>query len=144
MGNVLERTLEDLVFQLPAVSHLSYWGPLARHWGAEKSQPHVALSESWPTESINVTECSYGLCGPHSLRHQGLVSWKTIFPWTERMVLGWCKHTTFIMHLYLLLLHQLHLRVSGIRSWRLGTPGNIMPLYLGVVCNTELPWWLRL
>ena len=36
------------------------------------------------------------------------------------MVLGWFKHITFIMHLFLFLLYQLHLRSSGIRSWRSG------------------------
>ena len=60
--------------------------------------------------------------GPQPFWHPGWVSWKTIFPWMGMggVVSGWFRHITFIVHL--LLLHQLHLRPSGIRSWRLGTP----------------------
>ena len=38
------------------------------------------------------------------------------------VVLGWFKCIAFIVALFPLLLHQLHLRSSGIRSERLGTP----------------------
>ena len=37
------------------------------------------------------------------------------------MVLGWFKYIISIVNLFLLLLHQLHLRSSGIRSQRSGT-----------------------
>ena len=38
--------------------------------------------------------------GPQSFWHQGLVSWKTVFPWARKgaMVWGWFKHITFIVH----------------------------------------------
>ena len=35
---------------------------------------------------------------------------------------GWFGDDSSTLHLFLLLLHQLHLRSSGIRSQRLGTP----------------------
>ena len=58
--------------------------------------------------------------GPQPFWHQGPVLWKTIFPTTMwGMVFGWFKSITFTVHI---LLHELHLRSSGIRSWRLGTP----------------------
>ena len=56
--------------------------------------------------------------------HQGPVSWKTNFPWTGGG--GWFRDYSNALHvlctLFPLLLHQLHLRSSGIRFWRLGTP----------------------
>ena len=50
--------------------------------------------------------------------------WKTIFPQTRS---GGCfQDDSSALHLlctlFLLLLHQLHLRSSGVRSWRLGAP----------------------
>ena len=63
---------------------------------------------------------------PGPFWHQGPVSWKIIFPWTGA---GWgvyfqndssTSHLLYI--LFQLLLDQLHLRSSGIRSRRLGTP----------------------
>ena len=57
---------------------------------------------------------------------EGLVSWKTIFPWTWG--LEWFQDDLSTLHLlctlFLLILHQLHLRSSGIRSQRLGTPDS--------------------
>ena len=60
--------------------------------------------------------------------HQDAVSWKTIFPWIS----GWgrwldgFRASPSALHLlgtlFLLLLHQLHLRSSGIRSQKLGAP----------------------
>ena len=38
------------------------------------------------------------------------------------MVSGWFRRITLIVHFISLLLLQLHLRSSGVRSWRLGTP----------------------
>lgn len=42
--------------------------------------------------------------------------------WGQGMVSGWFKHVTQIMHFILPLIHQLHLRSLGNRSWRLGAP----------------------
>ena len=54
--------------------------------------------------------------------HWGPVSWKTIFPCDG----GCFRDDSSTLHLlgtlFLFLLHQLHLRSSGIRSQRLGTP----------------------
>ena len=53
---------------------------------------------------------------------------KTIFPqifWFvggREMVSGWLKCITFIVTLFLLLLHQFHLRSPGIRTQRVETP----------------------
>ena len=50
---------------------------------------------------------------------------ETIFPRTREG--GWFGDDSRALHLlctlFLLLLHQLHLRSSGTKSWRLGTPG---------------------
>ena len=44
---------------------------------------------------------------------------------------GWFLDDSSVLHLlctlFLLLFHQLHLRSSGIRSWRLGTPAKVFP-----------------
>ena len=56
--------------------------------------------------------------------HQGPVSWKTIFPCIGKSG-GWFGNDSHTLHLlctlFLLLLRQLHLRLLGIRFWRLGT-----------------------
>ena len=70
---------------------------------------------------------SYSWCklynGPQSFWHQGLVLWKTVFPWTREG--GWIGDDLSALHLlgtlFLLPSHQFHLRSSGIRSS--GTPG---------------------
>ena len=58
--------------------------------------------------------------------HQGWVLWKTVFPQTGGGEGGWFQDNSSTFHLlrtlFLLLLHQIHLRSSGIRSQRLGTP----------------------
>ena len=63
---------------------------------------------------------------PQPFRHQGQVSWKTTFPQTG--VGRWFGDDSSTLHLlwilFLSLLHHLHLRSSGIRSWRSGTPGS--------------------
>ena len=62
--------------------------------------------------------------------HQGLVSCKTIFPgtrgqerwgWWVGVVWGDSSTLHLLCPLFLLLLYQLHLRSSGLRSWRLET-----------------------
>ena len=76
------------------------------------------------TISLNFKQKAYK-SGPQHFWHQGPVSWKTIFLWT-RVLAGWFQDDSSPLHslctLLLLLLYQLHLRSSGIRSWRLGTP----------------------
>ena len=71
--------------------------------------------------------------GPQPFWYQRPVSWKTVFPRTRvgwRRV--WFQDDSSVLHLlctlFLLLLHQLHLRSSGIRSQRLGTPALEEPL----------------
>ena len=75
----------------------------------------------WIVVSIFV----YVFSGPQLFWHQGLVSWKIIFPWT-REVGGWfwndSRMLPLICTLFLLLLHQFHPSSSRIRSWRLGSP----------------------
>ena len=53
--------------------------------------------------------------------HQGSVTWKTVFP--QMGVEGWFGDDSITFIVQLLLSHQLHLRSSGMRSWRLGTLG---------------------
>ena len=62
---------------------------------------------------------------PNLFWHQGPVLWKTAFQppgWGG----WWFQDDSSLLHVlgtfFLLLLHQLHLRSSGIRSWRLRTP----------------------
>ena len=66
-------------------------------------------------------------CGTQAFWHQGPVSWKRKqFFWGSRPGRGGNSFRTIqavlLCTLFLLLLHQLHLRLSGIRSQRLGTP----------------------
>ena len=71
--------------------------------------------------------------GPQPFCHQGPVLWKTIFPQT-RVEGGWFQDDSSALHLlctlFLLLIHQLHLRSSRIESQRLETPD----LYSSLVC----------
>ena len=66
--------------------------------------------------------------GPQPFWHQRQVLWKTIFPWTKGvgMVWGWFGDDSRALYLlctlFLLLLHQLLIRSSGIHSWSTGTP----------------------
>ena len=60
--------------------------------------------------------------------HQGPVLLKTGFLWTRVVGGGWwfqddSSALQLLCTLFLLLMHQLYLRSSGIRSWRLRTPG---------------------
>ena len=54
----------------------------------------------WLSEKPMLLHQSLYNSGPQPFWHQGLVSWKAIFPWTWGwgMVLGWFKHITFIVH----------------------------------------------
>ena len=64
--------------------------------------------------------------GPHPLWHEGLVSRKTIFPWTrvEGRFQDDSSTLQLLCTLLLLLLYRSHLRSSLIRSWKLGTPAS--------------------
>ena len=66
--------------------------------------------------------------GPQLFWHQGPVSWKTIFPWTREwgggMVSGCFRCVTFIVHFISIIITSAPPQISGIRSWRLGTPGE--------------------
>ena len=65
------------------------------------------------------------------LWHQGLVLRKIIFPWNGGRC--WFRDDSSALHLlctlFLLLLHQLHLRLSGIRSQYLGIPSLYFHLW---------------
>ena len=75
------------------------------------------------TETNSDSESLSQSSGAKPFWHQGPVSWKTIFPWNGEG--EWFQDDSsplrLLCTLFLLLLHQLHLRSSGIRSWRLGT-----------------------
>ena len=60
--------------------------------------------------------------GPQSFQHQGPISWKTIFQWTGKWGGGNSNALHLLHTLFLLLLHQLHLRSSGIRIPEAGDP----------------------
>ena len=100
-----------------------------------------ASIEQWrqylKTFSKNIVKCQYKTsyianfihlgCGTQVFSHQGPVSWKRKqFFWGSRPGSGGNSFGTIqavlLCTLFLLLLHQLHLRLSGIRSKRLGTP----------------------
>ena len=63
------------------------------------------------------------ICDPQPFWSQGMVSQKTLFPQMEvGGGFGMTQAHHWLCTLFLLLLHELYLRSSGIRSWRLGTP----------------------
>ena len=59
---------------------------------------------------------------------QGTISVEDHFSMDQGGGGGWFLDDSSVLHLlctlFLLLFHQLHLRSSGIRSWRLGTPAK--------------------
>ena len=64
---------------------------------------------------------------PQPFWHQGLVSWKTVFPQIGDGEDGFGMsqgHYIYCVLYFLLLLYQLPLRSSAIRSQGLGTPGK--------------------
>ena len=69
---------------------------------------------------------SFKHSGPQSFWHHGPVPWKKTFPLAGGGCGGTVLDDSNTLHLlctlFLLLLHHLHLRSSGIRSQRLGTP----------------------
>ena len=74
----------------------------------------------WMVKSLQVLQGS----GPQTFWYQGPASQKTNLPWTgkEGMVSDDSSIIRLLCTLFLLLLRQLHLKSSGIRSQRLGTP----------------------
>ena len=89
---------------------------------------------------------------PQPFRHQGLVLWKTSFPWTRtgygfRMIQA---HNHFLCTLFLLLLYHFHLKSSSISSWGLRTPALEWPEELTTIQIPNISLvhgcvkWLRL
>ena len=63
--------------------------------------------------------------GLQPFQHQGLVSWKAVFPWTREMgdgfemIQGHYIYCALYFHYYYISFHH---RSSGFRSWGLGNP----------------------
>ena len=76
---------------------------------------------SLPSEIYPVTQQSPTFLAPGT----GLVEENFSMNWGWGVVSRWFKHITFIVF-FLLLLYQPHLRPSGIKSQRLGTPPLIV------------------
>ena len=67
-----------------------------------------------------------------------LSHWQGLEGWEGRMISGWFKCITFILHFIPILLHQIHLILSGIRSRRLETPGvKHWQRTWYIICSTE-------
>ena len=102
--------------------------------------PYLSLNSSFLYVVVpnSNTSLLYG-SDPQLFWHQRPFSWKTTFPWGGWR---WFKDDSSTLHLlctlFLLLLHQLHLRSSGIRSWSLGTPAlwnsKIFQAHLLLLC----------
>ena len=60
--------------------------------------------------------------GPQPFWHQGLVPWKTVFPWTgmRGMVWGWFKHISFIAYFISIVITSASAQIIRDYSWRLG------------------------
>ena len=87
---------------------------------------------------------SYRTVVPNSFGTRYQIHGRQIFPGVGGMVSEWFKSITFLCALFLLLLlYQLHLRSSGIISWRLGTPCSRMefPRNLWVLQEGERQIW---
>jgi len=81
---------------------------------------HEAQYNGHLTHALSISYYSLTLDGKLSVNMD--FRWKkSRYQWKDIVCL--CECITFIVHFFLSLLHQLHLRSSGIRSWRLGTPG---------------------
>ena len=65
--------------------------------------------------------------GPQSFWHQGLASWKTIFPWTRvgGLVSAWVKYVTFIVHCISIIIPSAPPQIiRPFRFQRLGIPAD--------------------
>ena len=87
---------------------------------------NISYLGHWRDSSILVRgQTVLVICVP-PLCLQALVLWKTSFPWARYWGGGLFPDDSRALHLlctlFLLWLHQLHLRSSGIRSQMLGTP----------------------
>ena len=133
---------------LPECTQIYSWSELEPCLLAPSPDASVVLAAAaaarvYPTEMflqlysfIICISCSPVLNGmPHMHSHNVVVpdlfgTWDQFHgrqffhgPRREGMVWGWFKLITYIVYLFLLLLlHYLHPRSSGIRSWRLETP----------------------
>ena len=92
---------------------------------------HSGSQESEISATGLKSRCHRAALPPHSRAAvpnlfwcQEPVSCSPVFPWTIGK--GWFGDDSNTLHLlcilFLLLLHQFHLRSSGIKSWKLGTP----------------------
>ena len=100
-------------------------------WLPKKPKKQIWLNSVYP--SMPCTSWLIYSNSPQPFWHQGPVLWKTIFPQTREEG-GWFRDDSRALHLlgtlFLLLIHQLHLRSSGIESQRLETHD----LYSSLVC----------
>ena len=101
---------------------------VARDWGGPEDpfcSTHRALKPGGGLCLKGHLFLTHQICGPQPFWHQGLVLRKTIFPQTEWGG-GWFQDDSSSLHLlctlFLLLLHQLHLRSWGTRFQRLRMP----------------------
>ena len=103
-------------------SPIKSWKHLHQPLFTVKTPTKLCSEHPYLSTAVNIYSLS---SGPQPFWHQGLFSWKTVFHKTggERMVPGWLKHVTFIVHVIsIILTSSLHLRSLGVRSRRLGTP----------------------
>ena len=104
--------------------------PAAKYWAGQKARWGFAISSYGknPNELsanlIHLEQLSPVFLAPWSKVEDIMFSWKTIFP--QAGVEGWFRDDPSLVHLFctlfLTLLHQLHLRSSGLRYQRSCTP----------------------
>ena len=114
------------------------------------------FEQQWKWKEINFRKFNIIVLyksGPQPFWLQGPVSWKTGFPQIGDggMVSGWFKHVTLIVHFISIIIIQLHLRESGIRPQRLGTPDlrnyemaepERKPRWFGSMSQGPAQYWL--
>lgn len=112
MGNITSVT--------PAAK---YWVGQTAHWGFSVSSYGKNPNEL-SANPIHLEQLSPVFLAPWSKVEDIMFSWKAIFP--QAGVEGWFCNDPSLVHLFstlfLILLHQFHLRSSSLRSQRSGTP----------------------